>query len=106
MPDQPKTKIFILGGEDRPGSWIGHALAEDGQIVASHLSSSENYLRADMGLGEHHTGPGHAKLAKYAAAFPAGFELVDLINKTNDECDASHGFIEAWKRNEEAAADA
>lgn len=70
-----KPKIFvIMGGKWANGDVIGSALAEDGHVLAGHLSSGPAWLRHDMGLA------GDWKHEKYNAHYPDGWQLVDLID--------------------------
>lgn len=69
-------KIFIIAvpasgwGDD---DVIGYALCEDGEVIASHLSSNTGYARHDMGLTS------DWKHEKYKSHCPDGYALVDLI---------------------------
>lgn len=67
-----KTKIYLACF---PYNWGGHsdvwgnALAEDGQGLASHLSSNIDFAKHDMGLTS------DWKHDHYAKCYPDGYEL-------------------------------
>lgn len=84
------SKIFItmerLGtgsgaviGSTPGGDVVGYAMAEDGHVLCSHLSSSRGYLRHDMGLTS------DWKHKHYKDHYPDGYELVDLTDYTSYE---------------------
>lgn len=66
-----KTKIYLYCAPEglRPGDVLGFALAEDGHGLASHLSSSVEWSKRDMGLISDRKHDGYAK------CYPDGFEL-------------------------------
>lgn len=86
------TKIYLtcFPGGFREGDVIGYALGEDGQGLASHLSSSVNFSKHDMGLTS------DWKHDHYKTCYPDGYELVWLDDPDNDE-----RWLEALKRNAE-----
>ena len=84
------SKIFItmerLGtgtgavlGSTRGGDVVGYAMAEDGTVLCSHLSSSQGFCRHDMGLTS------DWKHNHYKEHYPEGYELVDLTDKKSYE---------------------
>jgi hypothetical protein len=92
-----KPKIFIFA--KRAPEWggnsvLGRALAEDGTMLAEHLSSNLSYLQHDMGLRSnwHHT--------TYQAHYPEGYELVNLSLATDVEIVNNTEFQEALKKRE------
>ena len=76
-----KTKIFLtcVDGGFRSGDVIGYALAEDGQGLASHLSSNMSFSQHDMGLTS------DWKHEHYAKCYPEGYELEWVDNPENHE---------------------
>jgi hypothetical protein len=93
-----KGKIFLwcnpaAGWGER--DVIGYAIAEDGEGLASHLSSSESFARHDMGLTS------TWKHDVYAAKYPDGYELVWL---TRQEQDANDDFKRAIAINQQKNA--
>jgi len=76
-----KTKIYLtcFAGGFRSGDVIGYALGEDGQGLASHLSSNETWAKHDMGLTS------DWKHEHYAKVYPNGFELIWIDDPENDE---------------------
>lgn len=66
-----KMKIYLtcMPGGFREGDVIGYALGEDGQGLASHLSSNVEFSKHDMGL------TGDWKHDHYAKCYPEGYEL-------------------------------
>lgn len=90
-----KPKIFLWcepfnGG--RPGDVIGWALAEDGEGLASHWSSSETFAKHDMGLTSNWKHEGYAK------HYPDGYELVWLDDPLKDPA-----WVDAMRLNAEQA---
>ncbi len=77
-----KTKIYLAcfpaAGWDR-GDVIGYALGEDGQELASHLSSGIEWSKHDMGLTS------TWKHDHYASVYPDGYELVWIDDPDTDE---------------------
>lgn len=63
----PKIYVFING------SWgpdvIGYALAEDGTVLNHHISSSEQWLRHDMGVTS------DWKHDSYRTHYPDGYDV-------------------------------
>lgn len=73
MPEhsQPKPKITIrLFRRRGAAAVVAVAYDEDGEVVASHVCSSEGYVRHDMGI----TSQRHHE--DYAQRYPGGYELV------------------------------
>jgi hypothetical protein len=58
---------------------IGYALAENGEGLASHLSSNESWAKHDMGLTS------DWKHDHYSKCFPEGYELIWIDNADTDE---------------------
>jgi hypothetical protein len=97
----PSIFIFI-GGRYGPSQWgdqdvLAYALAEDGEVLASHYSSSVNFARHDMGI----TGPW--KHERYAQHYPDGYDLVDLLDLSSQQLDEHLGFQAAFARNKALA---
>ena len=90
-----KTKLLAFNNSWSPGlpehDWnIGYVIAPDGSVIAAHCSSSNSFLKADLGFsldenGEAITGPGQANRAKFAQLYPDGFEVewVEDARKTS-----------------------
>ena len=75
----------------RPGGDVlGCALAEDGHVLAEHLSSSMDFAKHDMGLTS------DWKHDRYAAYALDGFEL-EWVDDTNRHA----GWIVAFEKNQQ-----
>jgi len=75
-----KTKIYLACFPSGFGAdVIGYALGEDGQGLASHMSSSEDWSKHDMGL------TGTWKHEHYAKVYPKGYELIWIDDADKDE---------------------
>ena len=83
-----KIYLACFEGGMRDGDVIGYALAEDGTVLASHLSSNEGFSKHDMGL------TGTWKHDTYAKHYPDGYELEWVDDPENHE-----GWIDAIKIN-------
>lgn len=88
-------KIFFFISDDSPGYQAVMALAEDGTGLDAHMSSSREFARKDIGCG----GINHPKHKKYIAHYPSGFQIVDLIDATQEELDANSELQIALRRN-------
>lgn len=82
---ETKPKIYLTcfpyewGNKFRPHhDVVGQALAEDGTGLASHLSSSEDWSRHDMGL------TGDWKHDIYDEHYPQGYELIWIDDPHTD----------------------
>jgi len=75
-------------------SVVGYALAEDGQGLVSHLSSSPEFSKHDMGFNSdwHHD--------TYKTKYPDGFEVVWVDDPDNDP-----DWIRATQLNSERAGE-
>jgi len=89
MSGKPKIYVFVAGPAFGGPDVLCNALAEDGHVLAQHVSSSAEWGQHDMGL------TGTWKHDKYRAHYPDGYELVWL-----DAPDADAGFMAAIKRNQ------
>lgn len=92
-------KIFIISTNEHDPHW-GHyvssyALAEDGTGLASHISTNKIFARFDMGL----TSDRSPKRKVYAAHYPDGYELVDLVDATDEELHANIAYRRAVELN-------
>src|SRR5678815_1937316 len=79
MTDLPKIYVFCnQKGCDGRGEWhSGCALAEDGEMLAQHLSSSHDFVKCDLGnrrLGCN----GFNRDKEYDKKYPQGYEVVWL----------------------------
>ncbi len=90
MSDKPKIFVFVNGGNDL--GIFGCALADDGEVIAGHVSSDCHWLRHDMGV------TGNWQHDKYNAHYPEGWELVDLIAEGH-ELPQDPDFLVAVERN-------
>lgn len=89
------SKIYVFGNERWGNDYLGFAMAEDGSVLGSHLSSNEEWLASDLGATS------DRNHEAYADHYPDGFE-VEYIPFDNVE--KHEGLIEAVKRNAERAA--
>lgn len=65
-------KIYVFPSHANPqGDCAYIAVAEDGEEIAGHVSSSEGFGKSDMGV----TWPGAAKHEAYRKKYPDGYEL-------------------------------
>lgn len=63
---KPKIYLYCVA---MPHDVAGYALAEDGKMVACHISSNESWSKFDLGLqSDRHCD-------EYAAHYPNGYEL-------------------------------
>ena len=67
------------------GDVIGYAMAENGEVLASHLSSDEDFSKHDMGLTS------DWKHDKYMAHYPDGYEL-EWVTDTDNHTDFAKAF--------------
>lgn len=87
--DKPKIYLYCLLSRHWSPDVIGYALAEDGEMLASHVSSSPDWSRHDMGFIS------DWKHEAYFRKYPGGFDMVWL---NEDELDRHPGFQLAWQR--------
>lgn len=87
-------KIFITAEETGPEWWYGIAVAEDGTVLAGHISSSKGFAIHDMGINS------EWKHNKYKEHYPDGYELewIDIEN-----IDSHEGWKTALERNKQQA---
>ncbi len=74
-----KIYLACFPGGFRAGDVIGYALSENGEGLASHLSSDVYFSKHDMGLTS------DWKHDYYAKCFPEGYELIWIDNPDTDE---------------------
>lgn len=80
------------------GDVVGYAFAEDGTVLASHLSSSQAFCRHDMGLTS------RWKHEAYQQKYRGGYWLIDLTDRqTHEELMAIPEFAEVYNKNQELA---
>ena len=68
-----KPSIYVFVNARYEGQMMGVvsvALSEDGDFLASHMSSNESWARHDMGV------TGDWKHDKYQEKYPDGFEVI------------------------------
>ena len=93
-------KIFIwcekhsLVDESQYGAY---ATAEDGTALAEHWSSSKVWVRHDMGVTS------SKKHKAYEEHYPAGYQIVDLVDLTSEELDEHHELMAAIDRQDDIA---
>lgn len=91
---KPIIYLFAEKGGFSQFDVLGYALAEDGQGLASHMSSSIGFSQHDMGLTS------DWKHNLYNAKYPEGYQLVWL---DASELDAHKGFQAAYELNKARA---
>lgn len=89
----PKIYGFTSASEGHYGDIAGYALAEDGTVLASHISSNEWFLKHDLGMDE---SGDNLKHDKYKTHYPDGFELEYVFRKDRD---AHQGLKAALEKN-------
>ena len=102
----PKKIIYVfLTSPESRGDVTALAVAEDGDEIAFHISSSVGFAKYDMGLNEHPTGgrDGQSlyrspKHKYYAQKYPEGYELVWV-----DDWKTHPSLSEQARRNRDAA---
>lgn len=88
-------KIYIFKESQTHDTVYGYALAQDGRMLASHLCSSAEWVRYDMGLTS------EKKHSSYWCHYPGGFALVDLVDMSFIKLAQHDGFAAAMYRNKE-----
>lgn len=92
-----KKKIFCFVAAVHNIGLESVALCEDGEVLASHLSSNESFARRDMGV------EGTQKHDIYAEHCPDGFEVVwcddDRVTAELEEDNAGE-LYDAWMKNQ------
>lgn len=87
----PLPKIFIYLTSDEPGFQTAFALAEDGTGLAGHISSNPAWARQAMGI----TDINSIKHDMYRAYYPKGYQLVDLLDATEEQLASNVEFTKA-----------
>ena len=64
------AKVYVFINSHSMGNLEGLAIAEDGTVLAGHLSSSEAWVQHDLGVR-----PDGWERNEYAAHYPDGFEV-------------------------------
>jgi hypothetical protein len=77
--EEVKTKIYLASFPDGSGGFLGQALAEDGLALASHLSSSVDWAKHDMGFTS------DCRHDTYTELYPHGYELIWIDDPHTDE---------------------
>ena len=93
MSDQGLPKIFVYIVSDEPGFESAIALAEDGVMITSHISSSIKWSECDMGLRPDY--PASSKHEAYQLYYPQGYALVNLLSATEDQLRSNESFMRA-----------
>jgi hypothetical protein len=92
-----KPKIFVFVDDGQGTDWqVGVALAEDGALLARHVSSSRIFFCHDMGLTS------ERQHDVYSAYYPLGYELVEI---PDDEVLTNSGLRAAFQRNKDLATE-
>lgn len=84
----PKIFCWVNSGEGTDWQTV-LALAEDGTHLASHVSSSEDWAKHDIGIST------DRKHERYQAHYPDGYELVWVDNAKTHE-----GLLAAYAKNQ------
>ena len=71
--------IYLACFQSKPRDLFGYALCEDGVFLASHLSSSVEWLKHDLGLTS------NLKHNAYAEHCPGGYKLEWVDNPSAHE---------------------
>lgn len=103
----PKIYLFVNSGKGTDMQ-SASALSEDGEFLAGHLSSCEEWAKHDMGLNS------DWKHGLYVARYPDGFELEWVDDaRTHAGIQAAHAKHVAagelgtpWQREQKAAKEA
>lgn len=90
-------KIFCFINAVNSLGYIPVAIAEDGEVLAEHCSSSEGYAKHDIGIGS------TIKHERYKKKYPEGYELVWL---DRDQLETNADFRKACELNAKMAQDA
>jgi hypothetical protein len=90
---KPKIYIFI-NGKYTSGDVVPIAVSEDGDVLASHLCSSEGFVAYDMGI------TGTRKHDTYNSKYPDGWELEYV---PCDKVDGHAGIEKAFELNKAKA---
>ena len=96
-PMMPRIFLWCVPGGFRSGDVIGYACAEDGTGLGSHLSSSVEFSKHDMGLTS------DWKHEAYKKHYPDGFEL-EWVNNPETHFELSQA-IALNKKIEEASTE-
>lgn len=89
------SKIYVYTADRFPqtadGDLVCVALAEDGTTLASHVSSNAGFARRDMGVDS------IRKHDRYQKHYPEGYEVVDLIELSEEELDKHEDFLAVYR---------
>ena len=88
------SKIFVWVCTTVGRDVVCAAMAEDGEVLAEHMSSNETWARHDMGFTS------DWKHDAYKEHYPDGYELVWIESTENEE------FLAAFKKNQEQKEEA
>jgi hypothetical protein len=101
MPEDPKPKIYCwVNSGHGTDMQLVMAMAEDGHCLASHLSSSEDWAKHD--IGHSHSDWKHGN---YTAHYPGGWEtewIPDAEVRTHQGLNAAYARNQLLKEDEEA----
>lgn len=89
------SKIYVYTADRFPraadGDLVCVAIAEDGAFLASHISSKADFARWDMGVSS------DRKHDRYQKHYPEGYEVVDLIELSEEELDKREDFLAVYR---------
>jgi hypothetical protein len=102
MSEKSKPKIYVFCNSCQHKWHGGIAMAEDGNVLAQHLSSNHTFVQMDLGVisGSHW----RTQHEKYDEHYPDGWEIVYLEGA--EEITNHHGLQEAFRLNQLLAAEA
>lgn len=96
MGVDPATLPIIYGFNNggSPGFYYAQLIAEDGEVMGSHLCSHEGYMPGDLGIIEGHRADRHES---FKMKYPSGYRMCFV---PYDEVDTHPGLEEACLRNQ------
>lgn len=96
MDVDPATLPIIYGFNNggSPGFYYAQLIAEDGEVMGSHLCSHEGYMPGDLGIIEGHRADRHES---FKMKYPSGYRMCFV---PYDEVDTHPGLEEACLRNQ------
>lgn len=97
--DAMKTKIYGFCNSYSPGWEIAMALAETGQVLATHCCSSEGFMPGDLGMDG---GDWSGKHEVYNEAFPDGWEAEFVWSHNIDKHEGLQAAIKKAKERNDA----
>ena len=77
-----KPKIYGFLDRHHGSNWVGVAISEDGNVLGSHVSSDESWLRYDLGMVEGNRSKWRDE--KFLVHYPDGYETEYVIQEYQD----------------------